>query len=81
VRARCFAERAPPGSGKLEELPIRLDTAAFDLDEMKLHLVWRGALEVRDEVAPDVAALYLLTEELAAPPATLEQARAKLLRR
>jgi hypothetical protein len=76
---RCFAERAA-AKGKIEEVPFRLDTAAFALDELKLTLVWRGVLEVQDEAAPDVAALYFLVEDLSAAPATLAQARAKLLR-
>ena len=80
MRVRCFAERKPAAAGRLEEIPFRLDTAAFSLDDLKLTLVWRGVLEVNDEAAPDVAAVYFLIEDLSAAPATLAQARAKLLR-
>src|SRR5262249_26423727 len=45
----------------------RIDTVSFDVDEMKLHLVWRGLIDVADDAATDVVDLFLMTEELGGP--------------
>lgn len=57
IVARCLAVR-PNGR---EEVPMRLDTAFFDLDGSTLTLVWRGLLPVADERSPDVRSLRLVT--------------------
>jgi hypothetical protein len=58
IAARVVAERA---GGRQEQVPMRLDTAFFDLDEKTLTLVWRGSLPVSDERSPDVRSLRLVT--------------------
>lgn len=78
LRARCFAQRTAEAGGELTEIPIRLDTASFDLDAMALALVWRGLLEVSADDAPEIAAFFVFTEEMAAPAATLSEARSRL---
>ncbi|MCC6557372.1 MAG: DUF2169 domain-containing protein [Polyangiaceae bacterium] len=76
IRARCFAVR----KGRVEEIPMRLDTVAFDLDALKITLVWRGAAGVADERAPDLTALHLFTEDATTEGMTLTEARDRLLR-
>jgi uncharacterized protein YjbI with pentapeptide repeats len=77
VRARGFSQRTAEAGGEFQEVALRLDTVIFDLDQMKLNLVWRGVLEVRGDEAVDLAGLFVFTEELAAQPATLPEARAR----
>lgn len=76
VRARAFAAS---GDG-FDEVPLHLDTVVFTLDELKVDLVFRGALPVGDERSPASVALHLVTEPVASPPMTVEEARAKLRR-
>ncbi|MCC6559595.1 MAG: DUF2169 domain-containing protein, partial [Polyangiaceae bacterium] len=75
---RCFAQRTTEGGGAFHEIPVRLDTVAFDADAMKIGLVWRGLIEVRDDDAPEIAELFVMTGELGGPRATLEEARDRL---
>ncbi|MFO0588972.1 MAG: DUF2169 domain-containing protein [Polyangiaceae bacterium] len=56
VSVRCRAERH---GGAKEEIPMRLDTAFFDLDLGTLTLVWRGTIPVSDEREPDVSSVRL----------------------
>lgn len=75
LRVRGFAQRTAAAGGGFEEILLRLDTVAFDADALKVNLVWRGVLEVSDEDAPEMQALFAMTEALSATPATLEEAR------
>jgi uncharacterized protein YjbI with pentapeptide repeats len=79
LRARCFVQRSAAAGGRFEEVVLHLDTAAFDADALALHLVWRGLLEASDDEAPEMAAIFAMTESLDGPRATLEDARAKYL--
>ena len=74
-RARLFAQKTPAAGGDFFEIECRLDTVVFDLDEMKLNLVWRAVIEVSDEDATELEALFVAAEYLDQPPATLQQAR------
>ena len=76
LRARCFAQMTTEAGGAFHEVVLRLDTVSFDVDAMKVNLVWRGMLTVRDDEASDVAELFVTAEPLAGHPATLEEARA-----
>jgi len=78
VRARVFAQRSRSTGGAFEELNMQLDTVAFDSDTMRLTLLWRGLLEVRDRTATDVATLFVLSEELEGPQLGVEEARERL---
>ena len=49
---------------ELEEFALRLDTVAFDVDAHRVELVWRGAIEVRDSEASDVAKVLISSELL-----------------
>lgn len=75
MRARAFAQETAEAGGAFFEIALRLDTATFDVDEMKLTLVWRGLLEVSDDEAPDLEALFIHREELAGEPAAVSAVR------
>jgi uncharacterized protein YjbI with pentapeptide repeats len=76
---RCFAQKTTESGGELVEILLRLDTVTIDADEMKLNLVWRGLLEVRDDEASEIAELFLIVEPLTGAHADLPEARAKYL--
>jgi hypothetical protein len=78
LRARCIAVGAKGGSH--DDVPLVLDTVHFDLDAMRLTLLWRGRLGVSDERAPEVSRLYVGYEPLRAAPMTPNELRAKLER-
>jgi uncharacterized protein YjbI with pentapeptide repeats len=82
IKPRCFVERSAgdgEGGGGFHELPLKLDTAHFDMDENKLVLVWRALLEVSEEDAPEVAVVFVTAEPLAGPALSLEEARSRML--
>lgn len=79
-RVQAFLHKTREAGGSIEELLLRLDTAAFDLDGMKVNLVWRGLTEVSDDEAPEIAAILVVTSALSEPPMTLERARERLHR-
>jgi uncharacterized protein YjbI with pentapeptide repeats len=79
LRPRCAIEETREAGGALRELALRLDTASFDVEAMRLDLVWRGVIEVSGDEAPEIAALLLTVEDMARLPATLEQVRAACL--
>ncbi|MFO0617906.1 MAG: DUF2169 domain-containing protein [Polyangiaceae bacterium] len=76
VAPRCFAQRSRAGGGAFQEILLRIDTVVFDPDAMKINVVWRGLLDVRDDDASCVAGLFVLQHDLAAEPLGLEAARA-----
>src|SRR6202030_3543159 len=75
VRARAFVQRTKDSGGTFTEVRLVLDTAAFDVDALKLNLVWRGFVEVSDEDAPEIQHVFVMCEALADPPISLEEAR------
>ncbi|MEP7122936.1 MAG: DUF2169 domain-containing protein [Byssovorax sp.] len=79
LKPRCFAQRTTEAGGELVEVVLRLDTVTIDVDEMKLNLVWRGLIEVRDDEASEIAELFVMVEPLAGAHADLAEARAKYL--
>jgi uncharacterized protein YjbI with pentapeptide repeats len=64
LRVQCFAVQTGAAGGGLAEIPLALDTCVFDLDAFTLHLVWRGALEVSDNRASELAALFATARPL-----------------
>jgi uncharacterized protein YjbI with pentapeptide repeats len=80
LRARCFTLKTDDAGGAFEEVILRLDSAVLDMDTLRLHLVWRGVIEVSDEDAPEIAAFYLMAEPLGRP-ASVTDARADLAAR
>jgi uncharacterized protein YjbI with pentapeptide repeats len=77
VRPRCFVERTEAAGGGFEELKLELDTVAFDMNEGKVNLVWRGLVEVSEEEAPEINALFVTIDDAL----TLEAARDAYLAR
>ena len=59
----CLADRNTQG---VSRIPLRLDTVMFDTDAGKLHLVWRGMIELDGERG-ELRRLVLLSEPIAAP--------------
>jgi uncharacterized protein YjbI with pentapeptide repeats len=79
VRARVFLQRTKEHGGTFTEVSLVLDTAAFDVDALKLNLVWRGFVEVSDEDAPEIQHVFVMSEALAGPTLSLEEARRRYL--
>lgn len=77
LRVRAFADRTPESGGGFEEIALKLDTIAFDVDAMKLSLVWRGMLPVSEEEAPELNAIFVMHEALADAPLGLDAARSR----
>ncbi len=75
LRPRAFVVR-PQRGGSLEEIALVLDTVHFDLDAMRLQLVWRAVTDVVDKHASDISSLFVLHEGRGEPvlePAEVEQ--------
>lgn len=60
TRVRMFAQRTRDAGGEFVELTPRLDTVHFDLDAMRVQLVWRAVLDTADARATDVSSLLVL---------------------
>jgi uncharacterized protein YjbI with pentapeptide repeats len=80
IRVRCFLQMTKEAGGAFRELPLVLDTAAFDADALALELVWRAFVEVSEEEAPEIDAIFVAKEELASPPMSLAEVRAAYVR-
>lgn len=76
VVPRCFVQRTAEAGGTFQEVTLRLDTIVFDVEAMKVNLVWRGLLEVVDDDASDVAGLFVLQQDPGAPRLGLVEAEA-----
>jgi uncharacterized protein YjbI with pentapeptide repeats len=74
MRARVCSQRTPSGDDDprdhFHEHPAVLDTVHFDVDAMRLELVWRAHFDVRDGYASDLSALFVTAEPSDAAPAT-----------
>lgn len=75
VRPRCFLQRTEEAGGLFEEVVLRLDSVVFDVEAMKIDLVYRGVVEVSDEDAPEVAAFYLTADTAPGKRPSLDEAR------
>ncbi len=75
LRVRCFGQQTERAGGSFNEINLKLDSCNFDLDEMKVDLVWRGMIEVSDDKASDYEAVYVTAEPLETQPASLAQAQ------
>ncbi len=56
LSARVFAVGPSEDGGVFTEVPLRLDTVFFDLEELTITFVWRGNHAVADMFASDVSA-------------------------
>ncbi|MEZ4231945.1 MAG: DUF2169 domain-containing protein [Polyangiaceae bacterium] len=66
-RARAFAQTTRQHGFRFSEVPLKLDTLAFDADTMRVHLVWRGFLEVSSAIAPELALFYVTWDDVMRP--------------
>ncbi len=78
MRARCFVQGLGQDA-RFVELPMNLDTVSFELERMRLHLVWRGVLPVSDHHASNLEGGLLLLEPLGDEPLSLPDARERYL--
>jgi uncharacterized protein YjbI with pentapeptide repeats len=63
LRVRVLAQ--PKGAlDRLIELPMKIDTVYFEPDEMRLILVWRGAIASADAYGGDLAGFFVTSEPL-----------------
>ena len=70
-RAWAVVPAASSGAA-LRALGLQLDTVAFDADASTVTLVWRGALEVSAESAPEIALLFVAATTIEERPGTPE---------
>ncbi len=73
LRPRCFVTRSKP-EGEFHEVVLRLDTVQIDAEAGRIDLVWRGLCPTSDDVASDVAELFILHERVDGPRTSLEEA-------
>lgn len=59
ILPRLFAHLNTTAAGSFVEVPLQIDTVWFDSDAMKLVIVWRALMTVRDDEASDVSALFI----------------------
>ncbi len=77
LRVRAFRYLA---TEELLEIPLVLDTVVFDLDEMKVNLVWRGNFDASDDEAPEVETLFIHQENMRDAALELPAVKRLLLR-
>ncbi len=77
VRARAFVQRTGASGEAFVELPLRIDTITFSPDEDAIHVVWRGNLDVSDDDAPEIACVFVTSEQVEGPALSTESAHAR----
>jgi len=82
LRVRCFLNKpttAESKETKFVEVPMNLDTLWVDTEAEKLVLVWRGWAEVLSEDYEEVQHVFIMSEPVEQPPASLEQCHQQFL--
>ncbi len=64
---RAFAQLGGEQHYRFREITLHLDTVLFDADAMQMSLVFRGLMDVSDELAPEVERLFVTADDLRAP--------------
>lgn len=72
VRARCFLNEQSKGQVCFREVKLNLDTLWADMEEEKLHLIWRGVAEVETEELEEIEHALVVSEPLEEEPKPLE---------
>ncbi len=72
LHARVYAIAASPDGGIFNQVPLRLDSVFFDLEQLTVSLVWRGSCEVSDRHASNVAAWFGQLHDGEQPPSDQE---------
>jgi uncharacterized protein YjbI with pentapeptide repeats len=84
INVRCFMnKRIDPKKQErsFEEVSMNLDTLWVDMEAEKLVLVWRGWTQILSEDYEEVQDLFILSEPLEQPPASLEECHKQFLNR
>jgi uncharacterized protein YjbI with pentapeptide repeats len=81
LRARLFVTELKEGEKRFREIKLNLDTLWVTIEEEKLHLVWRGVIEIGDEEITAIEQCLVVSESLDMEPEPLEYYQALLLRR
>jgi hypothetical protein len=70
--------RQPEGApSRFNEVEMALDTVQLDVDAGRMLLLWRRAVPVASRAHVEIEACYIAEEELADPPATAAEHRAR----
>jgi uncharacterized protein YjbI with pentapeptide repeats len=72
VRPRVLALASRDAVTTLTEVPLVLDTLAFDGDAQTVSLVWRGRIDVSAEAAPELDRFVVLVRPLDDPASVAE---------
>ncbi|PWG63255.1 DUF2169 family type VI secretion system accessory protein [Spiribacter halobius] len=75
IRVVCIRE---DHDGRVERLPMNLDTLWIDADAGEIHLVWRGVTAVETFEAMEIRRLGILDERLEAPVRQASEYRQQL---
>ena len=80
LRVRCFLNqaddpRSDEAASGFREVSMKLDTLWIDAEEEKLILVWRGHAEVLSEDHEELKYVFIVSEALKEPAASLEACR------
>jgi len=59
-QVRAFLQKTDEAGADFVSLAMNLDTVAFDLDNMQLELVWRGIVDVSDDIASDISSGFVV---------------------
>lgn len=63
---------------ELKELPLNLDTVFFEPDQLRVQLVWRGAIGTVDQFGSDLASLFVMAGPID-QPCPMEEVRRRFL--
>jgi uncharacterized protein YjbI with pentapeptide repeats len=83
LRVRCFVNehpREPTQECLFREVPLNLDTLFVDMERENVYLLWRGRTPIQSDDYAEVQHVFIHTEPLKQPPATLEECRLIFLR-
>lgn len=78
IRVRCFLTELVRTRFRFHEIPMQLDTLSVDADRSRLHLVWRGNRDARDEKLYGFMRLYVVAEKTGDSPRTAEHYQRRL---
>ncbi len=82
IRARCFINKQiEEEETRFQEIELHLDTLWVDMDEEKVHLVWRGLTEVETEEMEELKHCLVVNESLEQKPKSLDDYQSLLMQR
>jgi uncharacterized protein YjbI with pentapeptide repeats len=74
-RVRAFLEEQEDGAARFREVPMKLDTAHLDMDQLVLTLLWRGVADVRTAAMKELSAALIVSEPMREPALPAEHYR------